>query len=324
MLKQDSDPIHDDGDVPKTGFDKFRAIWKNAVKDEGMVNYAKSKQPLESMRNSTNSNIFRKKPSKDSYFLYDAVISLGLSMCYTPSDLLRGGEIFKNFTHDVLFEGASGMFQINNETGSRDHKSLVSTIWNVRAVPDPTDDSFIVFDLVPTMNYMRNSFAETDTDPTWTRYISTEYYDQQNNDPQKIVLDDFIYSSGSSQAPKAYELISSRQIGVTPRLIGYISIIMVAILAVLSVVWTFVYRETKVVKVSHPLFLTVVTLGCLIMSFSVVPVTMDEPKKLESKTMDNACMFSLWLINIGFALPFSAFSTKIWMSHKVSLPKRST
>ncbi len=320
--KQDSGPIND-GDVPRTGYDKFRAIWKDAIKDDIMVNYAKSKQPQEAMRNSTNSKIFSNEPSKDSYFLYDTAISLGLSMCYSPSDYLKGDEIFKNFTHDVQFEGASGMFQVNNETGSRDHKSLVSTLWNVRAVPDPTDDSFIVFDLVPTMNHMRHSLShtESDTDPSWTRYIFNGYYDSRD-DPQKLVLNDFIYSSGSIQPPVTYQLITNQQIGVTPRRIGQLFLIIIAILALSSVIWTLVHRKTKVVKVSHPLFLNVVTLGCLIMSFSVIPFMMDETVIINTKNIDMACMLSPWLINMGFALPLSAFSTKIWMSHKVSLPKR--
>ena len=309
--------------MPRTGYDKFRAIWKDAIKDDIMVNYAKSKQPQEAMRNSTNSKIFSNEPSKDSYFLYDTAISLGLSMCYSPSDYLKGDEIFKNFTHDVQFEGASGMFQVNNETGSRDHKSLVSTLWNVRAVPDPTDDSFIVFDLVPTMNHMRHSLShtESDTDPSWTRYIFNGYYDSRD-DPQKLVLNDFIYSSGSIQPPVTYQLITNQQIGVTPRRIGQLFLIMIAILALSSVIWTLVHRKTKVVKVSHPLFLNVVTLGCLIMSFSVIPFMMDETVIINTKNIDMACMLSPWLINMGFALPLSAFSTKIWMSHKVSLPKR--
>jgi len=96
--------------------------------------------------------------------------------------------------------------------------------------------------------------------------------------------------------------------------------------------WTFHYRNKNVVKMSQPIFLVLVPIGCIIMILGIIPLCIegeyryqqdpitggltDEPNH-EIWRADVACMAVPWLFGVGLVITFSALFAKIWRVRKI-------
>ena len=71
-------------------------------------------------------------------------------------------------------------------------------------------------------------------------------------------------------------------------------------------VWTFLHKNARVIKVSQPFFLQMIIVGILVYSSAIVPLAFDD-KRFSQEASDIACMTVPWLLTIGFTTTVSEF-----------------
>ena len=94
-----------------------------------------------------------------------------------------------------------------------------------------------------------------------------------------------------------------------------------ALVPLVSVVWTFINKDKKIVKASQPFFLYLICLGCFISSCTIIPLMIDDR---EVDDPSASCMSFPWLYGIGFALTFSSLFAKIIRVKMLFLNKKIT
>ena len=303
-------PLKED---PVTGFEKFRTAWRDALNDEDMVAYFRSKLPTsleEFYPDSFDRNkAFSVEPSIHSPFIYDAVIGLGVSMCQAIANnaasevasaqgnvtSVTGEEIYDEF-RNLDMEGSSGRVKITNTTGTRDYLTHAFVLYNVRPhdAMDEVEDGKTRYDIYPSSVY-------------------------ENGEWVVIPGNDFIYADGTTTPPDALPPVKEEKnyIGPNGRAIGYILMGIVMVLSVVSVVWLFLYRDERVVRSSQPLFLLMVSVGSFIMSTTIFTLSVEEGI-LSDVGLDSACQANVWLYLIGAIIAFSALLAKTRGIHQVS------
>mmetsp|Transcript_13827 Transcript_13827/g.27569 ORF Transcript_13827/g.27569 Transcript_13827/m.27569 type:complete len:824 (-) Transcript_13827:377-2848(-) len=115
-------------------------------------------------------------------------------------------------------------------------------------------------------------------------------------------------------------------IGVGNRVVGYIFVAIQCLSSILCIVWTLHYQNNNVVKMSQPIFLVLIAFGCMVMSISIIPLTIEGDYRYEQNSetglvtnnknrdiiaLDAACMAFPWLLVLGFSVTFSALFAKI-------------
>ena len=97
---------------------------------------------------------------------------------------------------------------------------------------------------------------------------------------------------------------------------GYALLAIVIAFAIVSGVWIFIKRDSKVDKASQPEFLSFISVGAVIMSLAIVPISIDD--SIASKRgCDIACMSTPWLLAVGFCIMFSLLDAKILRVNKL-------
>lgn len=138
------------------------------------------------------------------------------------------------------------------------------------------------------------------------------------------------YSFGEGETAACHYIPDENMTYVSPVMkgIGYFLCVFQIIASLGAIAWTFLYRKHKVVSLSQPIFLHLVSFGCLLMILSIIPLGMegdyryekdpDTPGMLDMNSpssdtvsLDAACMAFPWLIALGFSITFSALFAKI-------------
>jgi len=107
-----------------------------------------------------------------------------------------------------------------------------------------------------------------------------------------------------------------------------------AVLGSFFLAWLVVYRKHRVVKKSQPEFLAIFISGAVCISFSLIPLSLDDngvdyydlddqlDLSISSPTLDMACLSIPWLYLTGYALEFSALFVKVYRLKKILLHKK--
>ena len=97
---------------------------------------------------------------------------------------------------------------------------------------------------------------------------------------------------------------------------GYALLAIIIMSALVAIVWTFVKRESKIVKASQPEFLSAISIGAIIMAFAIVPMGIDD-SIASDRGCDIACNTTPWLLAVGFCVMFSLLDAKIMRVNKL-------
>ena len=83
-------------------------------------------QPLaqDHLKYQANDTIFP-TPSNYPPLAYDSVMAAGLAACQSQHSFFSGKELLDKFSHNVTFEGASGLVEIDPKTASRNYTSTI-------------------------------------------------------------------------------------------------------------------------------------------------------------------------------------------------------
>lgn len=229
------------GGLAGTGgkYDELREAMSELNNDDD-INYMKSILPIAGDHDAVLlANGFLSEPGLMSAFLYDATIALGLAACDTVAERnnrmrINGKEHFQRFAQDE-FEGASGTVRFFNESGTRNPQSAVFVLRNFVEDDETSSDDMIQLKAVDSNAYLMNAWEE---------------------------LTPFVYSSGSTVIPPDLPNPMRNPNYLKPglRALGLILAIIVIGLSVGFSVWSHIYRTTKVVRASQPIFCLIICL----------------------------------------------------------------
>lgn len=269
---------------PTSGFNQFRKSWREAIENDELVAYFKSRLPqsLDNVTGFDRNADFSPEPGPFGALVYDAIMALGYSMCHAQKDFFAGAEVYEVF-RNLDFEGASGTVRINNETGTRDFRTLTYTLLNVQDFEERDENGNVQFKLVPTNYYNDNGWETVEGNP-------------------------FVFADGSTTPPDDLPPVDMdlNLIGEGGQIVGYSLMGVVMFCAVSSLVWMIWYRNMAVVRQSQPVFLFMVSLGTFVMSSTILPLSLEEPVE----NLDTACMASPWVYLSGAVVAFSALFAK--------------
>lgn len=241
----------------------------------------------------TSEDSFLEAPGLVAPFLYDAVVGLGLSACELSSPE-NGGHL--NFTGQQLydaflnttFKGTSGSIVLNPDTGTRDPGSASFLVTNFVAQTSPNEAQVAL------------KGVETDL------FSSGDW----------LSLVPYTFSDGTSVIPPDLpELhVETNHLSTGLKVVGSLLCGIIIAISLAASIWTYSYRQKRVVRSAQPIFLQLIAAGTLFMGCSIIPLTIEEGGA-DQEGANAACMSFPWLLAIGFSLTFSALFTK---THRIT------
>lgn len=286
---------------PTSGYERFRAAWRESLQDPKWVAYVQSKYPATLVEEGTIGwdplEPLLPEPPSTASFVYDAVFSLGMAMCMSGNSThshITGSEIYETFL-STNYEGASGLVTIDNSTGTREHHPYVLN--NVLA-----HDTFV---------------SEDGTEMTSFAIYPSKIFEEGKD---WTTVRDFEFADGTTTPPLSLPKVQHDRnyVGNAERAIGYtlMSIVMVSCIA--TWVWLAVNAEERVVRSSQPIFLIMVSLGSFIMALTIYPMGMEETTLATENALDMACQAVPWVYMSGAIIAFAALFAKTRAMYQVS------
>jgi hypothetical protein len=74
--------------------------------------------------------------------------------------------------------------------------------------------------------------------------------------------------------------------------------------------WTFAYRESRVIKASQPFFLIMICVGIIVLASTMIVMGIDDTIA-STRGASMACMAAPWLVSMGWTIVFSALYAKL-------------
>jgi len=102
----------------------------------------------------------------------------------------------------------------------------------------------------------------------------------------------------------------------TIRILGLTLAVIVAGFTIYGIIWVQTHRQVRVVKVHQPLFLTTLFVGLVVWDLSVIPSSIDDGVASE-RGCDIACLWWVWLFNMGYAISYAAMFAKLRRVNKL-------
>lgn len=98
--------------------------------------------------------------------------------------------------------------------------------------------------------------------------------------------------------------------------VGYTLCALCMLASFLEGIWTYIHRNTHVVRASQPFFLIMTSVGTLIMASSIIPTSLQD-SNTSQQGLDMACMAVWCLYSMGFVVAFSALLSKVWRLNEI-------
>ncbi|KAK1740311.1 GABA-B receptor-like protein [Skeletonema marinoi] len=262
-----------------------------SVEDKEYLNSLLPNQGITNHTDVTDSDSYLMTPGFVAPFLYDAVISAGLSACnlemnHNTTDgsfALSGGDHYDAIVAST-FEGTSGTIVFNSETGTRNPKSALFTLSNFVDDPDASTSDVVQF-----------KSQETDV---------FEFGAWRSLQP-------FVFNNGDTIAPPDLPETEVDR-NYIPAVLRSVGLTLCGVIIVLSIgftVWTKKKEKIRIVKAAQPIFLYIIAIGTLLMGCAVIPLSLD-PGVVSMEGASIACVSVPWLLACGFSMTFSALFTK--------------
>lgn len=242
-------------------------------------------------RDLLNTESFLNERSLDSriQFLYDATVLVGLAACKASTeDLFLDDQDFYDAIVASNVNGTSGPIEINPRGGSR--------------MPDSTEYSIV--------NIQRGVDFRIALKHTATIYKT-----------DVVRVADFVYSDGTTQLPtSASEVYIQTEVAPIPMdVITSILCVMSIAAPVVSAVWTYRHRNTRIIRASQAFFLYLICFGSCLWALSMVPIIVLGSVDLRNtdQSASEMCLFLLWSTCCGFSIIFSSFYSKLYRINKI-------
>ena len=211
--------------------------------------------------------------------VYDAVIALGLAAC-AVNGTLNGASLFDSWTK-TSFVGATGTVKFDGETGSRLPETALYVVANL-VRRDVNETHFELLAKYP--------------------YVYDEGWQKE---------DDLVFSAGKVTAPAILPMIEveSNYIGWGWRSGGWVLAFAPIFASIYFAGFTWLKRETYVVRASQPIFLLLICFGVVLMASTIFPMSIDD-ELADGNTLDILCNMVPVLFHIGWCITFAALFAK--------------
>lgn len=224
-------------------------------------------------------------------FVYDATVIAGLSACSATKDLYLSGDDLYSTLVRYNYTGVSGLVTLDNRTGSRIIDSSSYSIWNIRPMNLSSNDDF-------QLEIRKSSI------------ITNESMEQ---------VEPFVYNSGQITKPEAVwktQIITNLADADVISVESILCILSLA-LSVISAVWTYKNRNTRIIRASQAFFLYLICLGTIFVALSMTPSISSASVKMNNFTSAICCNMHLWLLTIGISLIISSLYSKLYRINKI-------
>lgn len=218
---------------------------------------------------------------------YDAMMAIGFAACAAnPSARSSGADIFAALMDEVDYEGLANRMKFDNQTGTFDTNVIEHDLVNFVLSDDGKQIEHRVVDSVVGQESFNFSGS---TAYVFRGGVGMEFLPPDVTPPEQ----NFNY------------------LPLWAKVVGYLETFVVAICSIVGIVWVRVYRKERIVINSQGVLLQVVCLGCLIGSFSILMLTVDDTP---GETMDPnvACQAAPTLLVVGLLLAFTALGAKMY------------
>lgn len=243
--------------------------------------------------------------------IFDAVLALGITACNAslPDPLFTGAEFHQALVH-TEFEGVTGWVQFDPQTGTR-----------------------VASGVQYSMEYV--VVSEERSTPDLYKFDSGLVAVVQGDSVQHF--QPFVYNDNTTTAPLALPPLVEETLNLIPlwaQIFGYTLAGIVVLVAAVFGLWCYFKRNIFVLRASQPFFLCQLCFGCFLMALAVFPWALpgmstvgafqslhpsfsqaEEQSTISSadnaRGLDMACMSTLWLGFLGFAVCFSSLASKI-------------
>lgn len=296
----------------RRGYDAFMEAWpEGLISNEEFESYLQTKLPFQ---NHPLSSKFRENPNYLTRLMYDAVMSVGLAACKAAKErnvFFSGTTLYEAFKQNQ-FDGASGRVVIDQKTGTRDHNTVLYSMYNI--VANNPEENGNVKVLAKVTSIYENNAEMNPTTELRPNEISAQWIPLQGVD--------FIYSNDETTAPMDLPPlhVTHSTMADALQIFGYVLCGFILLLSLLAASWTYLHRNTKVIKKAQPEFLIMLCAGTFVMGTTIVPMSLEEP--VDQNVLDGACMSLPWLFSIGFVVSFSALLSKQIRINKIFQTKQ--
>lgn len=256
-------------------------------------------------------------PSVYSSFVYDAVITAGLSACHAQDG--DNDEQYKNGLYlnphiesvfETDFQGASGRvrFKVGEDLNgndvfenSRDVEDVVFGMYNVQPRAAVNEDGMRRYNLILTHVYSHeneiiNQDGESESG-AWKAVPGTEFlfFDGTTNEPmpRRETFDPHYISNGF-------------------HVVGIFLSSLAVFLAIASGTWVFFNRDKRLVRAAQPEFLYLLCVGATLVAASSIFVSFDEDKGKSEEQLDRLCSAFPWFAVVGYSVMYCALFSKLW------------
>eukprot|EP00535_Pseudo-nitzschia_heimii_P010062 CAMPEP_0197181248 /NCGR_PEP_ID=MMETSP1423-20130617/5594_1 /TAXON_ID=476441 /ORGANISM="Pseudo-nitzschia heimii, Strain UNC1101" /LENGTH=781 /DNA_ID=CAMNT_0042631469 /DNA_START=174 /DNA_END=2519 /DNA_ORIENTATION=+ len=226
-------------------------------------------------------------------FLYEATVLAGLSACAASTgDLQLNGKDFHDYLVTYKFPGITGHVKLDGESGSRDANSVEYSVMNVRA-----------------MNIFNMS-----TDDFHVELRQAATIGEQVN-----IVDPFIFNDGTDTKPRPVweKNITTVYIGDGVLYIALILCGLSVVAAVVSAIWTYLNRKTRIIRASQPFFLYLICFGTILVALDLMTVTIITSTEMDMNQKLILCGMSPWLFFVGLSVWISSFYSKLYRINKI-------
>jgi ABC-type branched-subunit amino acid transport system substrate-binding protein len=223
---------------------------------------------------------------------YDAMLLPAYAACSMDTDFFSSNDLF-NAISQSEFDGATGRIRLSRDSQTRDPVSIQSSLDNFVIDEAASRDGKVRFKR-RTVELIR--FDEVDHGDSLNRFI---YSDNSTSPPLPMPPQDFNFNL----------------INTTTRASGLALCVLVILIALGWIAFTYAHRHAKYIRGSQPPFLYMLCIGVIVMATSIIPMSFQEP--MPTSSLNVSCMSQLWLLSAGFTTTFSALFCKIWRLNKV-------
>jgi hypothetical protein len=259
-----------------------------------LVNQANPIQPGEAGYVYADETFFRQnKADFGAGFIYDAVMSIGIGACAAAAQGNRSSTAHLQGIRQSPFYGATGRVEYLNRDGRSGTRDPYSVPWGVVNVL-PGRPGQQPFEFSTLWLSVGNS-----TQSGW------------------IEQTPFVFADGTTTGPPLRTMPEQNYLSPGLQIMGLSLMSIAILLAILSIVWVFVQRNHRVVLASQPIFLYIISFGCIIQASTIFVLSFDESFGWSEEALSAACMASPWLYTLGHILIYGALACKLYRVNKV-------
>lgn len=128
-------------------------------------------------------------------------------------------------------------------------------------------------------------------------------------------LKPFLFANGSPNPPELLRDIPEQNyLDTGVRIFGLTLMSIALFTIVVSVIFVYACRKSRVVKASQPVFLYLLAFGSLLQTLSIVLLSYDESYGWTAEMLGKACTAMPWLLMMGHIFNYSALFSKVKFS----------